>query len=191
MLHALCKNWWLLLLRGIVAIGFGVLTFAWPGITLLTLVLFYGAFALVDGVLAVAAAVMGGAPAPRLVARHCRTARHRRRHFDLRLAGRHRAHLALVHRRLGNRDRGLQIVCAIALRKEIDNEWLLIASGALSVLFGCAWRPMSRCARSRFPAPSITRLSVGSSHGMLPKSEAGRGVVLLGVKSCAGGRGLR
>ena len=65
MLHALCRNWWLLLLRGIVAIVFGVLTFAWPGITLLTLVLFYGAFALVDGVLAIAAAVMGGAPAPR------------------------------------------------------------------------------------------------------------------------------
>src|SRR5262245_11354041 len=65
MLHALAKNWWLLLLRGICAIIFGVLTFAWPGITLLTLVLFYGAFALVDGVLAIAAAVTGGAPAPR------------------------------------------------------------------------------------------------------------------------------
>jgi uncharacterized membrane protein HdeD (DUF308 family) len=37
MLHALCKNWWLILLRGIAAIIFGVLTFIWPGITLLTL----------------------------------------------------------------------------------------------------------------------------------------------------------
>jgi uncharacterized membrane protein HdeD (DUF308 family) len=64
MLYALCKNWWLLLVRGIAAIVFGVLTFAWPGITLLTLVLFYGAFALCDGVLAIAAAVKGGAPAP-------------------------------------------------------------------------------------------------------------------------------
>jgi uncharacterized membrane protein HdeD (DUF308 family) len=34
-------------------------------LTLLTLVLFYGAFALVDGVLAVIAAIKGGAPAPR------------------------------------------------------------------------------------------------------------------------------
>src|SRR5256886_16261194 len=65
LLHALAKNWWLLLLRGICAILFGVLTFVWPGITLLTLVLLYGAFALVDGVLALAEAVMGGAPAPR------------------------------------------------------------------------------------------------------------------------------
>jgi len=65
LLHTLAKNWWLLLLRGICAILFGVLTFVWPGITLLTLVLLYGAYALVDGVLALAEAVMGGAPAPR------------------------------------------------------------------------------------------------------------------------------
>src|SRR5258707_10861593 len=65
MVHALAKNWWLLLLRGIAAIIFGVLAFAWPSITLLTLILFYGAFALVDGVLAVIAAITGGAPAPR------------------------------------------------------------------------------------------------------------------------------
>ena len=51
MLHALAKCWWLLLLRGIAAIVFGVLAFVWPGLTLVTLVLLYGAFALVDGVL--------------------------------------------------------------------------------------------------------------------------------------------
>ena len=49
MLHALAKCWWLLLLRGIAAIVFGVLAFVWPGLTLVTLVLLYGAFALVDG----------------------------------------------------------------------------------------------------------------------------------------------
>ena len=46
LLNALAKHWWLLLLRGICAILFGVLTFVWPGITLLTLVLLYGAYAL-------------------------------------------------------------------------------------------------------------------------------------------------
>src|SRR5690348_9672238 len=56
----LAKYWWLLLLRGIVAILFGVLAFIWPGVTLLTLVLFYGAFALADGVLALGHAIMGG-----------------------------------------------------------------------------------------------------------------------------------
>jgi uncharacterized membrane protein HdeD (DUF308 family) len=48
LVHALAKNWWILLLRGIAAIIFGVLALGWPGMTLLTLILFYGAFALVD-----------------------------------------------------------------------------------------------------------------------------------------------
>ena len=59
-LPILAKYWWLILLRGIAAIVFGILAFIWPGITLLTLILFYGAFALVDGVLALAHAIMGG-----------------------------------------------------------------------------------------------------------------------------------
>src|SRR6187551_1801160 len=63
MLHALAKSWWVLLLRGIAAIIFGVLAFAWPGLTLVTLVLLYGAFALVDGVLSLVAALTGGAKA--------------------------------------------------------------------------------------------------------------------------------
>jgi uncharacterized membrane protein HdeD (DUF308 family) len=65
MLHALAKGWWLLLLRGIAAIAFGVLAFLWPGLTLVTLVLLYGAFALVDGVLSLVAAFTGSAkPVP-------------------------------------------------------------------------------------------------------------------------------
>src|SRR5262245_59612387 len=66
LLHALARNWWLVLLRGIAAIVFGILAFAWPGLTLLTLVIFWGAFALVDGVLAIAAAIAGrGGMTPR------------------------------------------------------------------------------------------------------------------------------
>lgn len=38
-------------LRGLVAILFGILAFAWPGLTLAFLVFLYGAYALVDGVL--------------------------------------------------------------------------------------------------------------------------------------------
>jgi uncharacterized membrane protein HdeD (DUF308 family) len=60
LLHTLSRYWWLVLLRGIAFIVFGVLAFMWPGLTLVTLVLFYGAFALVDGVLALAHAIMGG-----------------------------------------------------------------------------------------------------------------------------------
>src|SRR5947208_10885877 len=65
MLHALAQGWWLLLLRGIAAIIFGVLAFIWPGLTLVTLVLLYGAFALVDGVVSLIAAFTGSPkPAP-------------------------------------------------------------------------------------------------------------------------------
>jgi len=51
------QPWWVLILRGIVAIAFGVLAFMWPGITLLALVTLYGAYALVGGAVAVFGAV--------------------------------------------------------------------------------------------------------------------------------------
>ena len=50
MLDALAKNWWALALRGVAAVLFGLLTIFLPGITLVTLVLLFGAYALVDGV---------------------------------------------------------------------------------------------------------------------------------------------
>jgi Short repeat of unknown function (DUF308) len=75
MLHALAKCWWLLLLRGIAAVLFGLLAFIWPGLTLVTLVLLYGAFALVDGVISLVAAFTGSA-------KRARTAIERRMAFD-------------------------------------------------------------------------------------------------------------
>jgi uncharacterized membrane protein HdeD (DUF308 family) len=54
-----------LLLRGVVAVLFGILAFSWPGLTLVTLVIFYGAYALVDGIVALAAAFGGGETTPR------------------------------------------------------------------------------------------------------------------------------
>ncbi|HYB53792.1 MAG TPA: HdeD family acid-resistance protein [Thermoanaerobaculia bacterium] len=56
MLTLLSKNWWVFLVRGLVAILFGLMAFAWPGLTLATLVIFFGAWALVSGVFAIAAA---------------------------------------------------------------------------------------------------------------------------------------
>src|SRR5262249_54331370 len=136
LLHALARHWWLLLLRGICAILFGVLTFVWPGITLLTLVLLYGAFALVDGVLALAEAVMGGAPAPRWWLALVGLLGIAVGILTFAWPGITALVLLLFIAGWAIATGILQIVGAIRLRKEIDNEWLLIASGVLSVIFG-------------------------------------------------------
>ena len=60
-LHALARNWWLVLLRGLAAIAFGAVALSWPGLTLLTLILLFGVYVLTDGVIAIVAAIVGGA----------------------------------------------------------------------------------------------------------------------------------
>jgi uncharacterized membrane protein HdeD (DUF308 family) len=60
MLDVLVRNWWTFLVRGIAAIVFGVLAIALPLSTLVVLVAFYGAYALVDGVFALIAAMRAG-----------------------------------------------------------------------------------------------------------------------------------
>ena len=53
----LARNWWSLVLRGVLGILVGILTFVWPGITLTALVFLFGAYALVDGVVSIAGAI--------------------------------------------------------------------------------------------------------------------------------------
>src|SRR5207342_1982116 len=136
LLHALAKNWWLLLLRGIAGIVFGVLAFAWPGLTLLTLILFYGAFALVDGVLAIIAAITGGAPAPRWWLAIVGLLGIAAGLLTFLMPGLSALVLLFFIAGWAIATGVLQIIGAIQLRKEIDNEWLLILGGAFSVLFG-------------------------------------------------------
>jgi uncharacterized membrane protein HdeD (DUF308 family) len=135
-MDALARNWWLILLRGLAAIIFGLLTFAWPGLTLVTLVLLYGAFSFLDGIFSIIAAVKGGTPMPR---------------WWLALVGLLGIGVGVITV-LWPQITGfvlllfiagwaiasgvLQIIGAIKLRKEMEGEWLLIASGVLSVLFG-------------------------------------------------------
>ena len=143
LLHTMATNWWLVVLRGVAAIIFGILAFAWPGITLLTLVLFWGAFAMVDGVLAIIAAVKGGNPMPRWWLAIVGIAGIAAGALTFLMPGLTALVLvtfiavwAIV---LGV----MEVYGAIKLRKEIEGEWFLILNGVLSVVFGILllWRP--------------------------------------------------
>ncbi len=136
MLHALAKNWWLVMLRGVCAVLFGILTFIWPGITLATLVLLYGAFALVDGVLALISAITGGSPAPRWWLVLIGLLGIAAGLVTLVLPGMTAFILLLFIAGWAIATGVMEIFGAIKLRKEIDNEWWLIANGVVSVLFG-------------------------------------------------------
>jgi uncharacterized membrane protein HdeD (DUF308 family) len=138
MVHALAKNWWMLLLRGIAAIIFGGLALAWPGMTLLTLILFYGAFALVDGVLAIVAAITGGALAPRWWLAIVGLLGIAAGLLTFLMPGVTALVLLYLIAGWAIATGVFQIIGAIRLRKEIDNEWLLILGGVISVLFGVA-----------------------------------------------------
>ena len=51
------RYWWVPVLRGLVAIALGVFAFVWPLATIAALVLVFGAVALADGLLAIAAGI--------------------------------------------------------------------------------------------------------------------------------------
>ena len=133
----LSRTWWALLLRGLVAIAFGVLAWRNPGISLATLVLLFGVFTLADGILGVWTAIAG-----------------RGEHDDwwvlllggllgvgigiLTFAAPGITTLALLFYIAvwAIATGALQIVAAIRLRQEIQGEWLLVLGGLLSVVLG-------------------------------------------------------
>lgn len=57
MVERLASHWWLPILRGAIAVLFGVAVIAWPGETVLILILIFGAFCFVDGIFAVISAI--------------------------------------------------------------------------------------------------------------------------------------
>ena len=137
MVGRLASNWWAVGLRGVLAIIFGVLAFAWPGITADVLVAFFGAYALVDGVLALIAALRSGHLGPRW--------------WSLLVEGIVGIAIALVVFFLpavaalwlvwviavwAIVTGLLKIAAAFRLRAEIENEWSLGLSGLGSVIFG-------------------------------------------------------
>ena len=137
MLIAYAHNWWALVLRGICSLIFGLLAFVWPGITLLSLVFIFGAYALADGIFA----IIAGLRAPKEF----------KRWWLLLIEG----ILSVIAGVMAFVWPGItalillaliagwaigtgivEIIAAIQMRKQITGEWLMILSGLISVLFG-------------------------------------------------------
>lgn len=132
------RLWWAVALRGVLAVLFGLLAFILPGITLAALITLFGVFAFVDGVFLLVAGV--------------RAARYRQpRWWVLVLQG----IVGIVAGVVAWLLPGLtalsllylmafwailsgvfEIVFAVSLRKEIENEWMLGFSGFISILLG-------------------------------------------------------
>src|ERR1700733_14154286 len=55
--ETLVQNWWLFTLRGVLGIIFGILALIFPGPTILSLVLLFSAYMLVDGIFGIVSAV--------------------------------------------------------------------------------------------------------------------------------------
>ena len=59
MIEDVARYWWVFLVRGLLAIAFGIAALVWPQITVWALVIVFGAYVLIDGVLDLGMA-MGG-----------------------------------------------------------------------------------------------------------------------------------
>lgn len=136
MISLIANHWWVFLLRGVFAIIFGVLALTMPGVTLASLVLLWGIYALSDGLIALFVALFG------------KSVDENRWLIGLQgvigvLAG----FLTLLYPAATGLALllfiaawsiavgALQIAAAIQLRKEIKGEFWMILSGVISILF--------------------------------------------------------
>jgi uncharacterized membrane protein HdeD (DUF308 family) len=146
MFELLARNWWVLVVRGVIAILFGVLAFIWPGITLTALVLLFGAYVLVDGIFAIVLAIGGW--------------QERDDRWLLLLEGGLGVGIGimtalapeitsvglLLFIAAWSLATGiLRIAAAIRLRRQIEGEWWLALSGTASILFAgiVMWNPVA------------------------------------------------
>ena len=134
---SITNHWWLFLLEGILAIGFGITAWVWPDLTIDTLVVLFGAFVFADGLMSLVTA------------------------FEARRLG--ESPWGFVFQGLLGIGTGIlvlvwpdiselallyvvaawaiaigifEVAAAIELRKLIDNEWMLGLSGVASIAFG-------------------------------------------------------
>jgi len=137
MLETLKTGWWLLVLRGIAALLFGVLAFVYPGMTAQVLVILFGVYALINGIFTLALAIRAPKGTPGIgtlvllgllgIAAGLVTFFY---------PGITAISLLAVIAAWAVVTGIFEIAVAIKLRQQLSNEWMLILSGVLSVVFG-------------------------------------------------------
>ena len=136
MAQVLIGNWWALAIRGIFAIIFAVIAFVWPGITAAALVLLFGAYALIDGIFALVAALRAArhhGPSAALVFEGV---------LDLVIATivffwPIEALVAIIYFiAIWAVISGIALIAAGIALIRVNGEWLLVLSGIISILFG-------------------------------------------------------
>jgi uncharacterized membrane protein HdeD (DUF308 family) len=133
----LARNWWVLMLRGLVAILFGVFAFASPGITLASLILLFGGYCLADGLMAAWTALSNRKQQENgwllLIGGLLGIGVGLLTLFRPAVTG-----LALLfYIAIWAVATGVvQVLTAIRLRQEIANEWMLVLAGLASVALG-------------------------------------------------------
>ena len=135
----LSRNWWVLALRGVVAIVLGLMAFFWPGSTVTAVVMVFGVYALIDGVFLVAAGLQASHGTARWWAPVLEGALGC-------IVGLMALFMPLATAVAVTLLMGgwalvtgiIEIVAAVTLRKEIEGEWLLGAVGVLSIVLGVA-----------------------------------------------------
>ena len=133
---SLTRYWWLVALRGVILVLLGIAALGWPGITLTVLVLWVGAGFLVNGALALAAAITGKEIRGRawLVVEGLLGIGAGIATFVY--PGMTQFVLLWVAAGWAIAAGIVQIMAAVQLRKVIRREWLLGLAGVLSIVFG-------------------------------------------------------
>lgn len=133
----LTKNWWLIVLRGVLAVLFGLVAFLLPGLTWLLLIISFGVYALMDGVFAMLSGLVSSKYSPRwwvfLLEGLVSVAAGAVAILRPELAG---FALILVIAVWAILTGALEIAAAIRLRREITNEWMLALGGFVSIALG-------------------------------------------------------
>lgn len=133
----LTRNWWLVVMRGLLAILFGLIALFWPGLTWLALIWMFGAYAIVDGVFAMLSGVISSKFSPRwwvfLLEGFVSVAAGVIALVRPDLAG---FFLIMVIAVWAIITGVLEIAAAIRLRREITNEWMMGLGGFVSIVLG-------------------------------------------------------